>query len=532
MRKEAATGAVRPGQNCEKARAFSLCGFPAAVGVVVCAALAVAVVSCAAVPEPAKQPVELPGTFSKTGTGPLPEKWWTALDDAELEALVNRALQENFSLKTARDRLRQARAVARREGAALLPQANASASASRTASEGMGPGAGGSSGGRSYEDEFSLGLSASYEVDLWGRVDAARDAAVLAAGAGREDLRAAALSLSANVALTWYRIVEQRSQLELLAGQVATNERYLDLVELRFRKGEVSATDVLQQRKLVESTRTERASARAALEVLEHQLGVLLGAVPARAQLPGGGELPELPVLPETGVPAEWMRQRPDVGAAYLRVRSADREAAAAVADRLASFSISASLRSAADEPSGLLEDWLAAVAGELAAPLFDGGRREAEADRARAAAEESLHIYAQTVLTGVREVEDALSNEAQDRTTLAGTRRQLELSDATLEQLLRMYRNGTVDFLRVLDELRTNQQLQRSLLSARARLVRDRVELYRALGGGWEQEPGAGPEASGRRAPAPEDSPERPGDDPAAGEENSGLSTPEGREG
>lgn len=442
-------------------------------------------ISCAGQPREISTPVQLPEGFSETGSEAVPDRWWAALDDPRLAGLIERALDGNFSLKAAWDRLDQARAVARRQGAALWPQLDGTASASRSVRETELPG----EDERTYGDEFSLGLTASYEVDVWGRVRATRDAARLSADATEQDLRSAALSLSAQVANVWYRLVEQQAQLDLLDRQIQTNESYLSLVELRFRKGEVSALDVLQQRKLVESTRTEKSRVQAQVETLRHQLAVLTGAVPKNVDLPDKAELPELPRLPETGVPGRWVKQRPDIRSAHLRVQSRDRELAAAIADQFPRFSISGRFQSTAAEPSQLLEDWLASLAAGMTAPLVDGDRRNAEVDRARAAASESLHDYAQTVLTGVQEVEDALTNERQQRKAVDGVRRQLALSNRTVNQLWQRYRNGTVNFLRVLDELRTQQQLQRSVLSAEGQLVRDRVDLYRALGGAWQME-------------------------------------------
>ena len=467
-----------------------------AVGV---AAVLVFVCSCTTGPRKVENPAPLPDEFSRSGQEQVPGKWWTALDDPHLSGLVDEALEENFDLKTAWDRLDQARAVARRQGAALWPQLDGSASASRTAREQTGATfQGGLQGGqgaaatfeqteeRTYRDEFSLGLTANYEVDLWGRVRASADAARFSARASAQDVRAAALSLSAQVATTWYRLVSQRAQLALLDSQISTNQQYLDLVELRFQKGSVSATDVLQQRKLLESTRTEKARARRELKTLRHQLAVLLGRAPGEVELPASKSLPDLPGLPDTGVPARFVRRRPDIRSAYLRVKSSDRNVAAAIADRYPRFTISGNFQTTALEPSALLEEWLASVAGQMTAPILDGGRREAEVDRTRAALSESLHNYGQTVLTAVREVEDALSNEQQQRAALEGVRRELRLSDRTVDQLMQKYRNGTVEFLRVLDELRTHQQLQRNLISARFALIQDRVDLYRALGGTW----------------------------------------------
>ena len=439
--------------------------------------------SCAGKPRPVHSPVQLPGAFSESGSGALPEKWWTALEDEQLAELIDRSLDGSFTLKAAWDRLDQARALARRQGAPLWPQLDGTASGGRSGRETELAGR----EQRTYEDEYSLGLITSYEVDVWGRVRANYDAASLNAQATAQDVRAAALSLSAQVANVWYRLVEQRAQMDLLERQIETNKRYLELVELRFRKGEATAPDVLQQRKLVESTQTEKARVQAELETLQHQLAVLIGELPMTADLPARAGLPDLPSLPETGVPAKWLRQRPDIHGAYLRVQSRDRELAAAIADQYPRFTISGRLSTTATEPSLLFDEWLVNLAGNMTAPLIDGGRREAEVDRQRAALSENIHNYGQTVLTGIREVEDALTNERQQRKTVAGLRRELALSNRTVAQLWDRYTKGTAGFLRVLDELRTQQRLQRNVLSARGQLVRDRVDLYRALGGTWE---------------------------------------------
>jgi len=449
--------------------------------------LAGVMVSCSHGGELTSPPVELGERFSDTGEAPLPAKWWKVLDDPQLHDLVDTALEGNFTLKAAWDRVDQARAVARKEGAGLWPTLDGSASASRTAQEDGSKAEG--SGDRTYQDEFSFGLSASYEVDLWGRVRAGRETAELEAEATAQDLHTAALSLSAQVAETWYSLVEQNAVIKLLDQQIATNARYLELIELRYTKGEVSATDVLQQKKLLRSTQTERERIQADKEALEHRLAVLIGKAPRQEELRQRSKFPELPPLPATGLPSQWVRQRPDIRSAFLRLRSSDREIAAAVADRFPRFTISAGFQSSVSEPALLFERWLANIAANLAAPVVDGGRRKAEVERVRAVASERLHAYGQTVLNGVQEVEDALSRERQQEKALKGLREQLGLSHTTVRQLVEKYRKGTVDFLRVLDELRTRQQLEREFLAARGALLRNRIELYRALGGAWKLE-------------------------------------------
>ena len=332
-------------------------------------------------------PVAVPGQFSSEGEAVLPDRWWTAFSDEDLDSLVDRALRYNFSLRVAWDRLDQAMAVAARSGASLKPSLEGSAGASRTVARSPVT-------GRDYTTSYSLGLLAAYEVDLWGRVRAGRDAALLDALATNEDLHAAAMTLSAEVTGTWYTLVEQRGHLRLLDEQIETNEKYLDIVTLKFRRGQVSATDVLQQRQLVESARGERILVESRAEVLEHQLAVLLGQAPGSVLITVRGELPELPPLPHAGVPAQWIRRRPDVRAAELRVQAADRRVAAAVADRFPRLSLSVRAETSAERIHDLFDNWLAGLAANVVAPLFDGGLRRAEIERTRAAVSEQLDSY------------------------------------------------------------------------------------------------------------------------------------------
>ncbi|MFO7897965.1 MAG: TolC family protein [Planctomycetota bacterium] len=452
------------------------------IGAAVIGVLAVLCGCAVRPPTPVSTPVDLPDTFSAGGTAEVPATWWTALGDRRLDALVERAFRDNFSLRTAWDRLDQARAVARKRGADLKPTVDGSAEASRTVTKNEGM-------DRAYATEFSLGLAAGYEVDLWGRLRAERDAAALDAIASREDLSAAAMTLSAEVAHTWYQLVEQRRQIELLDAQIATNEKYLEVITLRFRRGKVSAADVLQQRQLVEARKGDRVLAVSAAEVLEHRLAVLLGRAPGTLDLAVSDSLPVIPALPETGVPAEWVRARPDVRAAELRVRAADRSVGAAIADRFPKLSVTARAETAAGEIGDLFDNWLARLAGNLTAPLVDGGRRQAEVDRTRAVLSQRLNSYGDTVLHALKEVEDALVQEARQAEYVASVRRQLDLSRRATERTLDSYIKGPLDFTRYLTTLLEHQRLQRTVLQARRRRVQYRIDLYRALAQSWAPE-------------------------------------------
>jgi len=448
--------------------------------------------SCARRGETFSPPAGAPGAFSMSGKAPMPARWWTAFDDADLNALIDRALAGNLNLQSTWDRLEQARAAARAGAAEMYPGATVEGAASRTRTVTLSRAGGGAKHRDvAYANSFSLGLVASYEVDLWGRVRSTRDAAELDLRASREDLSAAAITLAAEVAGTWYRLVDQRGQITLLDDQIRTNRDYLELVTLRFRRGQVPATDVLQQQQLLESTRAEKVQAESGRKVLEHQLAVLLGRSPGAGAGGPVGALPELPPLPDTGLPAELIRRRPDLRGAYLRVQAADRRVAAAIADRFPRISLSARAETSAAQMRDLFDNWLASIAANLTAPLFDGGLREAEVDRTRAAASEWLHVYGQTVLEALRDVEDALVREARQREYLASVDQQLDLSRKVIDQTRDRYVKGAMDYLRVLAALQSHQRLQRARLRGKQELIQFRINLYRALGGAWDMRRG-----------------------------------------
>jgi len=427
-----------------------------------------------------ESPVELPREFSKQGQEPLPHKWWTAFCDERLDALVADALRGNFGIRQAWDRLDQARAAAAKAGAPLWPSLDGTAGAGRNVSHTP-------AGGTQGINEFSLGLAVSYEVDFWGRVRSAHDAALLDVSATEQDLQAAATTLSADIARTWFRLAEQQAQLKLVGRQVQTNETYLQAITLQFRRGQIGATDVLQQRQLVESTRGDQVQVRSGVEVLAHQLAVLAGRPPSSVEGAAPDALPELPPLPSAGVPADWVRRRPDVRAAEARVRAADRRLAAAMADRLPRLSLTLNASTTAEEIRDLFDNWMASIAANLVAPLFDAGERQAEVERTRAVVSEAVNAYGQTVLTALQEVEDALVQEARQAEYVRSLGEQFELSRQAKDRTLANYRKGAAGFTRYLTTLQSYQQLQRSHLRARRDLLLFRIDLYRALAGGWE---------------------------------------------
>lgn len=436
--------------------------------------LVMTTLSCSVPVKEVPAPVSLPDTFSASGQTPLPEKWWLAFNDAALNRLIDQALSENFTLSAVFNRLEQFKAIAKINGAELIPQLNGEFSASER------------SNSRLSTNNYLFGLAASYELDVWGRIRANIHAAELDANAAREDVDSIAISLTAEIASTWYRLIEQRNQLRLLESQIQINRDNADLVITRFRSGQATAADVFQQNQLLESVIGDRHTVVANIKVLENALAVLIGKAPGTVEIPPQDNFPVLPPIPDTGLSAALMQRRPDVRRAYFLVQAADQRIASAIADRFPKLSLSASVNTSAPDLQSLFNNWMATIAGNLVMPLIDGGRRIAEVERNRAVSAEALDDYATALLQSVQEVEDALIQEHQQHRLIERLDNQVELSRKATEQIRLRYSYGAMDFLRVLSALLSQQSLERSRLSAQQQLIDFRISLYRALAGGF----------------------------------------------
>jgi len=446
-------------------------------------------------PEPVGSlPLESAPPFSPSGAEPLPDRWWTAFDDPTLNAQVERALDENFTLAAAWERLHAAQALVDREASDLYPDLDGIVGVDVTVErqdDDFGDFDDDDNGNGDDETdsqaELQLGLEAAYEVDLWGRIGSRVEAERLRASATRADYQTAALSVSAEVARTWYQLTEARLQLALIDDQIRTNEAVVDLLESRFAAGQIRSADVLRQRRLTEATREQAIAIRSRKAVLEHQLAVLQGRSPQGGDVPPRGDLPALPPPPATGLPSDLLRRRPDVRRAHRLLRAADRDLASAVSDQYPRLLLTASFTTAAENPSNLFQEWLASLLGQFVAPLFDAGERRAEVRRTNAVVRQRAAEYGQTVLTAFREVEDALARERYQVERIANLEEQLTLAEQTYQQLRTQYLNGVTDYIAVLTALTEEQRLQRDLLRARLTRLEFRIALYRALAGAFE---------------------------------------------
>jgi len=417
--------------------------------------------------------------FSYTGTEVLEEKWWTAFQDENLNQLIDSAMQSNFDLAATWQQFMAAKATVTREAGNKWPQIEASAQSAVNFPENDFTGG----------ENTQLGLSASYELDLWGRVHTAVQAEKFRAEASLYDYQTAAISLSAEIATIWYQLLAAKKQLKITETQITTNENIIKLIRSRFVGGQIRAVDILRQAQLLESTKEQRIIFRTDVNLLQNRLAVLLGQQPQNKLEMQTTDLPELPELPEAGLPLELLRRRPDIQQSYALLLAADRDMASAVRSTYPTISISARGQLRANNFANLFENWAYSLAGNILAPLFYGRQLSAEVDRTEAIKQQRLYAYGQTTLEAFEEVENGLVQDRMQKQRLENLGRQLELAEKSNKQLRVEFLNGFSPYLDVLIGLDGEQQLRRDYVAAQSDQILIRIALYRALAGGFETE-------------------------------------------
>ena len=423
--------------------------------------------------------------------------WWSRFDDPRLSQLVTQALASNTSVKSAEATLRQARALRDVAAAGLWPWVDGSASARHA-----------TSGGQSAGDRFETGLDASWELDIFGAnrsAVAASDASVRASTASLGDVQ---VSIAAEVALDYMTLRGAQTRLAIADDNLASQLETLQITQWRLQAGLTTSIEAEQARADAEQTRAKVPVLRTSIEQTRHALAVLTGQPPAAlaTQLAAPGPVPRAADDLVLSLPAETLRQRPDVRAAEAQVAAALARVAQANAARAPNFQLGGSLGLDA-LTLGALTNSASAVSVLLASvtlPVFDGGALRAEVRAQQAALDLASADYRATVLTALKDVEDALAALRGDRERLS----HLQLATVAAGNAARLarqrYGSGLVDFQVVLDTQRTQLDTQDSVASASVDLSADHVRLYKALGGGWRPDTGeASPSSTGApRAP------------------------------
>lgn len=423
---------------------------------------------------------ELPQAYRlEAGDHELADQWWQDLQSEELNSLMDEALRSAPDMRTALARLDQAQAAAEKTGSALWPTLGASAEATRNWTKL-------DARNQIESDAYGLGLAASYELDLWGRVRALRQADTLEVMASRDDLRTAALTLSGEVVGAWISLCSTRQQLSVLESQQRTNAAILSSLELRFANSLASALDVLQQREAIAQTETVIFPLKSEAVRLENRINLLLGKAPGTTDLAEAANLPQPMPMPKAGLPAELLLERPDIRAAWQRLIESGWDLAAARADRMPALRLTGNFEHNGADASRIFDNWLANLAASLTAPIIDGGSRRAEVKRQEAVRRERLASYEKTVFTALSEVDTGINAVLKQTELVRALETQRDAAQAALASAQVRYRNGVLDYDTVLSLLLKLQQLERTNIREQASLLTLQTGLCRALGKGW----------------------------------------------
>ena len=414
--------------------------------------------------------------------------WWRQLDDPTLIGLVEQALQTSLDLRAAQAKLREARARRALAGAELFPTVSGSADGRRVK-------ASGEAGGGGTANRFSAGFDASWELDVFGGVRRGVEAAQASLEASQASLHDTQVSLAAEVALNYVELRAYQAALAIARANAASQAETLQLTQWRAQAGLTTALDVEQARTNLEQTKAQIPSLETNRAEAEHRLDILLGQQPGalaqRLTQPGGG-IPRIPARVTVGIPADALRQRPDVQVAERTLAAETARIGVVEAQAYPNFSLSGSLSLEALTLGALSSGNAVAgsVLGSVAAPIFDAGRIRQQVNIQTAVQEQALIHYASTVLNALAEVENALVALANTRQRQDNLREAVQAARLAARLARHRYSAGLSDFQTVLDTERTVLTVEDKLVLSEADGVKTLIQLYKALGGGWSPEP------------------------------------------
>lgn len=406
--------------------------------------------------------------------------WWRDFQDPLLAELIQQAMQANPNIAAAQAALQQARALRDVRLATTRPQVTVSGSVQRNKTENTPARVG-----------YNTGLDASWELDLFGANRSTVASSEADLSAARASLRDVQLSMSAEVALAYIQLRGLQLQLTLAQDNLASQLETLRLTQWRAQAGLVTALEVAQAQAAASQTAAQIPSLQNNLAVNRHSLAVLTGKKPGELDdtLARSGPIPWVADTVAQVIPADSLRQRPDLRAAEARITAALASVDAAQAARKPNFRLGGSLGLTALTLAGLGNAATLAtqVLGSVSIPVIDGGSRAAQVRVQQAALAQSRANYQNTMLTALKEVEDALVTLRNDRLRLDHLK-QAESAARQADALAQdRFSSGLIDFQTVLQTQRTVLSAQDSLANLQAQLAIDHVRLVKAMGGGWQ---------------------------------------------
>jgi len=393
--------------------------------------------------------------------------------DKGLERFINLALEKNLDVKSSLERIEQARLLAKKADADLLPSVDAKISkAQKDLLDGDGK----------DSKSYSASISASYELSIWGRVQQLSSASEYSYLATLENHKQARLNIIKEISSNWYKLAYELDRQRVYGEQIDTAKKVLEIIKARYLAGKAIYSDLLRYERELEALQGERRLSEIESETLKKSLLLLAGKHPNEPFdfRPTFGVLPESPDL---GIPSETIFNLPSVKAAFYLFKSNDAKAAAALLDRYPKFTINLGIESTSSLASNLFEDWILSTIGAVAIPLFNGEKLKSEYLRSQSVAKESSLAFTKEFLESFKEIEDSYARDIRYIEYAKSITKQKELAKESFERSFDRYSKGVVSYLDTLNLLTTLQTLEIKELSTKMQTYTNRINLYHSLG-------------------------------------------------
>jgi NodT family efflux transporter outer membrane factor (OMF) lipoprotein len=463
--------------------------------------LSIALAGCAVgpnyvAPKNALAPFHNATLVGPSQNAPTLDQWWTGFNDPMLVTVVQRALAQNLDLNAAIARVHQARAVSAAAGAALLPTVDLDASATRTHQSLNSPDGALLSEEPGYTrnfDEYTVGPSASWELDLFGGLRRGRSAARDEFQAAEADQAGTRISVAADAADAYLQIRSYQARLAVAQNQIDTDQHLLNLVHDRYNAGAATGREIAQAEALLTQAQASIPPLRVGLEQQLNRLDVLMGAQPGTyaRDLDVVQDIPAVPAIPDDRTPTDMLRRRPDIIAAERRLAASNERIGVAISDYYPKISLTSALSFDSLSTGNLISSASrqSAVGGALRWRLFDFGKVKAEVAQAKGENAEALATYQNTVLHAAEDVENALILFSQTQVQEQKLKEQVDALTRARDLSEQAYKAGSITLTDVLDADRELLVARDQPDASRADAARSAVGVYRAFGGGWSVE-------------------------------------------
>ena len=413
-------------------------------------------------------------------------RWWGEFSDPTLNRLISDAVRNSPDIATASSRIRESRAIRKATASSLFPSLNASAGArsSTTHTDGFGT---------NSSESYTAGLDASWEIDLFGGRRSDLQAASANLGAVEETYHSVEASIASEIAIAYTNLRAAEARLEVVRRSLKSREETYQLASFRLQAGTIDALEEQQALTSLEQARASIPSLEQTASQARNLISLLSGKTPGSLDPllnNGKNSIPSPPSSLAIGIPADTLRQRPDLRIAGYQWLSAAASTRSAQADRYPTLNLSGSLGLNTLRASKIFnpETTSADLIAGITAPIFDAGRIRANIEAQTEVQEQALQNYRGVVLTALSEVEDSLIACRRTAERLATLERATDAARQAEELADQRYEAGVIDLLTVLDAQRTLLSLEETLVTVRADRTAAYIQLYKALGGGWSK--------------------------------------------